>query len=78
MFGPDVDVDPTMLRPSSLSSTSEARQAPPQIQHANTRLPDEDDDDNNLGLNGKSSSSRRGTSPSRSKVAAAIGGTPCE
>lgn len=47
--------------------------APPMIAHANTRLPDEEDS----GPSGGSRSSRRGSSPARSWVDAAVRGTPC-
>lgn len=48
------------------------RQASPAISHANTRLPEEEEPAPS------SRSSRRGSSPSRSLVDAAVKGTPCE
>jgi protein DGCR14 len=73
MFGPDADVDP-LKRPPNASSVSELRQNPPEISHDNTRMRDEDDlePSRNSGR-----SSARASSPTRSRVAAAIGGTPC-
>jgi len=75
-FGPDADVSP--LLPVSIApptNPNELRQAPREIKHANTRLPDEDDDED-VGRKAGGGSSRRGTSPSRSAVGAAISGTP--
>jgi hypothetical protein len=73
MFGPDADVDP-LKRPPNANSVSELRQNPPEISHGNTMMRDEDDlePSRNSGR-----SSARASSPTRSRVAAAIGGTPC-
>jgi protein DGCR14 len=76
-FGPDADVSP--LVPVSIappSNANELRQAPREIKHANTRLPDEEEEEDVARR--RVGSSRRGTSPSRSAVGAAISGTPCE
>ncbi len=71
-FGPDADVSP--LLPVGNTSTIETRQAPREINHANTRMPDEEEDEGGT----RAGNSRRGTSPSRSAVGAAISGTPCK
>lgn len=74
MFGPDADVDP-LKRPSNPATFSDVRQDPPEISHGNTRMRDEDDLEPSRA-SGRSSA--RASSPTRSRVAAAIGGTPCE
>jgi len=51
------------------------RSAPPTISHAATRLPDEDEV-RPLGLRAGTTSSRRGSSPARSLIDAAVKGTP--
>ncbi|KAK4688752.1 protein DGCR14, partial [Tremellales sp. Uapishka_1] len=53
-------------------SMDKARQAPPAISHSNTRLPDDED----VPSASKAGSSRRGSSPARSWVDAAVKGTP--
>lgn len=75
-FGPDADV--SNLKPVSLPppEVGDLRQPVKEIKHANTRIPDEDDEDQHPA--GSSRRSGRGTSPSRSIVGAAISGTPCE
>lgn len=94
MFPPDADVDPMracLVGPTSVNSQSgqhRHNQAPKEVQHANTRLPAEDDSafdgENSHGVAGigsaRSIQSRRRSvatsSPARSRVAAAIHGTP--
>lgn len=78
MFPPDVDVDPNVPKQHAAALATEVqRQAPKHIKHVNTRLPDDDEEDDGA-VAGSSRSSRRASSPSRSRVAAAIHGTPCE
>jgi len=50
-----------------------SRAGPKAINHASTRLPEEEE-----VVGSTAGSSRRGTSPSRSFVDAAVRGTPCE
>lgn len=87
MFGPDANNDPLTRPPNPIQSASQLRQNPPEISHKATRLADDDDLDAGAGLGtgtgtgGGNGGSRRGStrvgSPTRSRVAAAIGGTPC-
>ncbi|RSH87023.1 hypothetical protein EHS25_003511 [Saitozyma podzolica] len=67
-FSADANTNPYPTRNTTLPSVS--RQAPPAISHANTRLPEEEEPAPS------SRSSRRGSSPSRSLVDAAVKGTP--
>jgi hypothetical protein len=73
MFGPDADVNPVFPGPRPAMAAAQLRSDPPEIRHANTRLEDEDEGDDQ-----DASSSRRGTSPSRSRVGAAIAGKQCK
>ena len=76
MFPADADSNPYPKSRNAAALPMDAgRQAPPAISHANTRLPDEEE----VGLaGGTRSGSRRGSSPARSWVDAAVKGTPCE
>ena len=74
MFGPDADVDPLKRPPRPASSVAELLQNPPEITYGNTRMMDDDDLEPSR-TSGRSSA--RASSPTRSRVAAAIGGTPC-
>lgn len=79
MFGPDANVDPLKRLREPVASTSQLRQKPPEIAHSNTRLPEPDDSDNTFDSSRSRAggSSRAGaSSPTRSRVAAAIEGTP--
>ncbi|KAJ9107405.1 hypothetical protein QFC21_000855 [Naganishia friedmannii] len=69
MFGPDADVNPVFPGPRPAMTAAQMRADPPEIRHANTRLEGEDEGDDQ-----DARSSRRGTSPSRSRVGAAIAG----
>ncbi|KAJ9104347.1 hypothetical protein QFC19_003989 [Naganishia cerealis] len=69
MFGPDANVNPVLPGPRPALTAAQMRADPPEIRHANTRLEDEDEGDDQ-----DASSSRRATSPSRSRVGAAIAG----
>ena len=73
MFGPDADVNPVLPGPRPAMTATQIRADPPEIRHANTRLADEDPDDDQ-----DARSSRRATSPSRSRVGAAIAGVQCK
>jgi protein DGCR14 len=75
MFGPDADVDPLKRPPRPVLTSADLRQDPPEISHRNTRLPDDEEND---GRPTGGRSSARASSPSRSRVGAAISGTPCE
>ncbi|WWC65319.1 uncharacterized protein I303_107937 [Kwoniella dejecticola CBS 10117] len=80
MFPADSDSDPyPKLRPKADAQTqtqaqSQAIANPPAISHANTRLPDEEEVRPSRGEG--SAGSRRGSSPARSWVDAAVKGTP--
>jgi protein DGCR14 len=75
MFPADANVKPyPKTRSSAIQAAEAARQAPKEINHANTRLPDEED----VGPLSSRVVSRRGSSPARSWVDAAVKGTPCE
>ncbi|KAG8864035.1 hypothetical protein FRB96_006908 [Tulasnella sp. 330] len=71
MFPPDADESPYHRPPTVLTTVEkdDARHAAPMIVHANTRLPEQSE-----GLDG--SHTPQPPSPSRSRVAAAISGTP--
>jgi protein DGCR14 len=70
MFSPDADVSP--YHPPALSSRpAEGKGDPKSIKHPNTRLPEQDDSSNSRGLSAP-------PSPTRSRIDAAITGTPCE
>jgi len=68
MFPPDADASPYHPPPQ----TKEAERNPKIVKHANTRLPEQDED----GLGSRSLS--QPPSPTRSRIDAAITGTPCE
>jgi protein DGCR14 len=76
MFPADADTNPyPKSRNIAAIPADAARQAPPAITHANTRLPDEEE----VGpASGTKSGSRLGSSPARSWVDAAVKGTPCK
>lgn len=69
MFTPDADISP-YDGPTSLP-TSPPKGLSGQIKHANTRLPEQSNDDGDTTVIVPSS-------PTRSKIGAAIAGTPCE
>ncbi|KAL7422970.1 hypothetical protein Q5752_002268 [Cryptotrichosporon argae] len=71
MFPPDAYTKPYPSRSRPAANLEHSRQAPPAISHANTRMPDEDGESVS-----SSRSSRRGSSPARSWVDAAVRGTP--
>lgn len=77
MFPADANEDPypKLIRPPK----DVGRSAPPAISHAATRLPDEDEvrpAHIRTGTRTTASSSRRGSSPARSWIDAAVKGTP--
>jgi protein DGCR14 len=74
MFTPDANSKPFEKAPESKVAS---RQAPKAINHSNTRLPDETSA-RPSEAGSTAGSSRRGSSPARSWVAAAVAGTPCE
>ena len=69
MFSPDADISP-YDGPTSLP-TSQPKGPPKQIMHANTRLPEQSNEDGETVSTAPSS-------PTRSKIGAAIAGTSCE
>lgn len=70
-FPADANSDPYPKTRNTVVPDEKKRQAPAAISHANTRLPDDED-----VAPGPSRSSRRGSSPARSWVDAAVKGTP--
>lgn len=70
MFAPDADESP--YHPKSTTQTAEAAKPPPPkiIKYNNTRLPEQDD--------ASTANAREPPSPTRSRIDAAIAGTPCE
>ena len=67
MFPPDADVAP--YNAPNANAAEEAKGPPKAIKHGNTRLPEQDDKpDHSLSAP---------PSPTRSRVDAAIAGTPC-
>jgi len=68
MFPPDADASPYHPPPQS----KEAERNPKIVKHANTRLPEQDED--TLGRRSLS----QPPSPTRSRIDAAITGTPCK
>ncbi|WVQ95318.1 hypothetical protein IAU59_002413 [Kwoniella sp. CBS 9459] len=75
MFPADANTAPyPKLKPVSDTTNTQAIANPPSISHANTRLPD--DDEAGPASASKAGSSRRGSSPARSWVDAAVRGTP--
>lgn len=83
MFLPDANTNP-YPDPSSSTSTSTSGGPRPSVKYANTRLHDDDPSwaagtSGTSGENSKrSSSSVRGSSPSRSLIDAAVRGTSCK
>lgn len=69
MFGPGADISP-YDGPTSLPA-SRPKGAPREIKHANTRLPEQSNEDGETATTVPSS-------PSRSRIGAAIAGTPCK
>lgn len=69
MFPPDADRSP-YDGPTSLPRGAREK-IPKIINHANTRLPEQSNEDGNVGLDVP-------TSPTRSRIGAAIAGEPCK
>lgn len=69
MFSPDADISP--YDGATSLPTSQPKGPPRQIRHANTRLPEQSNEDGETASTAPSS-------PTRSKIGAAIAGTPCE
>ena len=68
MFAPDADESP--YHPKPVLAAGDAKPPPPKvIKYGNTRLPEQDD--------APSSSISAPPSPTRSRIDAAIAGTPC-
>lgn len=72
MFGPDADVNPVLPGPRPALTAAQLRTDPPEIRHVNTRLAEDEE-----GEAEADTASRRASSPSRSRVAAAIAGKQC-
>ena len=68
MFSPDADVAP--YNGSIVGTAEEAKDPPKVIKHGNTRLPEQDDKPDH--------SVSAPPSPTRSRIDAAIAGTPCK
>lgn len=73
MFGPDADVNPVLPGPRPAPTAAQLRADPPEIRHGNTRLAEEDEEED-----ADARSSVRASSPTRSRVAAAIAGKQCK
>lgn len=69
MFTPDADISP--YDPSASSSSTKTKVDPKVIKYGNTRLPEQDVTDQSRSLSAPSS-------PTRSRIDAAISGTPCK
>ena len=68
MFPPDADVTP--YETSGFAAAQRARGEPKVIKHGNTRLPEQDESAGSRNLSAP-------PSPTRSRIDAAIAGTPC-
>ena len=68
MFPPDADVSP--YHPPAVQTAQDAKGPPKLVKHGNTRLPEQDDKlDHSISAP---------PSPTRSRIDAAIAGTPCK
>ena len=68
MFPPDADVSP--YNPAAAKALEDAKAPPKTIKHGNTRLPEQEEKPDH--------SISAPPSPTRSRIDAAIAGTPCE
>lgn len=69
MFTPDADISP-YHPPAKASATADKKTEPKVISHGNTRLSEQEHTTNSSGLS-------EPPSPTRSRIDAAISGTPC-
>jgi protein DGCR14 len=69
MFPPDADVTPYEI--SGSAAANRARGEPKVIKHGNTRLPEQEESTDSRSISAP-------PSPTRSRIDAAIAGTPCK